>query len=91
MPRREDDRLRNLTGRHVEACTCQDCTDKFLKKKKITPNRNQPANRRPDGEKVAKHPLDCACASCGLLRTMENLPQLDRGPSGFLKRLFRKK
>ncbi len=76
-----------MTGRHVEACTCQECTDRFLKKKKITPRRN----RRSGREKVAKHPSDCTCASCGLLRTMENLPQLDRGPGGFLKRLFRKK
>ena len=79
-----------MTGRHVEACTCQDCTDRFLKKKKITPVRNRPGDRRAGGEKVAKHPLDCTCASCGLLRTMENLPQLDRGPRGFLKRLFRR-
>ena len=88
MPRREDERSRNMTGRHVEACTCQDCTDRFLKSKKITPQRKKQAG---GGEKIAKHPLDCACASCGLLRTMENLPQLDRGPGGFLKRLFRKK
>lgn len=86
MPKREDERLRNMTGRHVEACTCQDCTDRFLKRKKISPQRN----RRSGGEKVAKHPLDCTCASCGLLRTMESLPQLDRGPGGFLKRLFRR-
>ncbi len=87
MPRREDERLLNLSGRHPAACTCQDCTDRFLKGKKIKPQRN----RRADGEKVAKHPLGCTCASCSLLRTMENLPQLDRGPGGFLKRLFRKK
>ncbi len=37
MPRREDERSRNITGRHVEACTCQDCTDRFLKGKKIKP------------------------------------------------------
>jgi hypothetical protein len=85
MPRREDERQRNMSGRHVEACTCQDCTDRFLKAKKIKPQRN----RRAGGEKVAKHPPGCTCASCGLLRTMENLPRLDRGPRGFLKRLFR--
>jgi hypothetical protein len=90
MPRREDERQRNMSGRHVEACTCQDCTDRFLKKKKITPSRNRPGNQGAGDEKVAKHPKDCNCASCGLLRTMENLPQLDRGPGGFLKRLFRK-
>ena len=79
-----------MAGRHVEACTCQDCTDRFQKKKKITPVRNRPGNRRSGGEKVAKHPSDCTCASCGLLRTMGNLPQSDRGPRGFLKRLFRR-
>lgn len=90
MPRREDDRIRNMTGRHVEACTCQDCTDRFLKKKKITPGRNRPGNRRADGEQVAKHPRSCTCASCSLLQTMGNLPPLDHGPRGFLKRLFRR-
>ena len=87
MPKREDERLLNMAGRHPAACTCQDCTDRFLKGKKIKPQRN----RRAGGEKVAKHPVDCACASCGLLRTFEDLPQLGRGPGGFLKRLFRKK
>ena len=91
MLKREDQRLWNMTGRHFEACTCQDCTDRFLKKKKITPGRNRPGNRWFGAEKVAKHPLNCTCASCGLLRTMENLPQLDQGPRGFLKRLFRRK
>ena len=87
MPKREDERLLNLAGRHPAACTCQDCTDRFLKGRKIKPRRS----KRAVGEKVAKHPLDCTCASCGLLRTFENLPQLDRGRSGLLKRLFRKK
>ena len=87
MPRREDERQRNMSGRHVEACTCQDCTEKFLKKKKISPQRS----KRADAEKVSKHPLDCDCASCGLLRTMENLPQLEEKRGGFLKRLFGKR
>ena len=87
MPKREDERLLNLAGRHPAACTCQDCTDRFLKGKKIKPKRS----RRAGGERVAKHPLDCTCASCGLLRTLEDLPQLDRGPVGFLKKLFRLK
>ena len=91
MPKREDERLRNMTGRHVEACTCQDCTNRFLKKKKITPGRNRLGNRQSGVESVAKHPLNCPCQSCVLLRTMENLPQLDSGPRGFLKRLFRRK
>jgi len=87
MPKREDERLLNMAGRHPAACTCQDCTDRFLKGKKIKPQ----GNRRAVGERVAKHPADCTCASCRLLRTFEDLPQLDRGPGGFLKRLFRKK
>ncbi len=87
MPKREDERLQNLAGRHPAACTCQNCTDRFLKGKKINPQRS----KRAVGEKVAKHPLDCACASCGLLRTLDNLPQPDRERGGFLKRLFRKK
>ena len=87
MPKREDERLQNLAGRHPAACTCQDCTDRFLKGKKIKPQRS----KRAVSEKVAKHPLDCACASCGLLRTLDNLPQPDRERGGFLKRLFRKK
>ena len=87
MPKREDERLLNMAGRHSAACTCQDCTDRFLKGKKIKPQRTRWAG----GEKAAKHPVDCACVSCGLLRTFEDLPQLDRGPGGFLKRLFRKK
>ena len=91
MPKREDERLLNLAGRHPAACTCQDCTDRFLKGKKIKPQRNNRKNSSAAGEKVAKHPVDCSCASCGLLRTFEDLPQLDRGPGGFLKRLFRKK
>ncbi len=87
MPKREDERLQNLAGRHPAACTCQDCTDRFLKSKKIKPQRS----KRAVGEKVAKHPLDCACASCGLLRILDNLPRPDPERGGLLKRLFRKK
>ena len=88
MPRREDERLQNLAGRHPAACTCQDCTDRFLKSKKINPQRDRTGNKRAAADKVAKHPDDCACASCVLLGSLENLPQLDRKPGGFLKRLF---
>ncbi|MCH7738426.1 MAG: hypothetical protein IH872_13625 [Chloroflexi bacterium] len=87
MPKREDERLQYMSGRHPAACTCQDCTDRFLKKKKIKPQRVKLAA----AEKVAKHPADCTCASCRLLGSLENLPQLDRRPVGFLKRLFGKK
>ena len=85
MPRREDERLQNLAGLHPAACTCQDCTDRFLKSKKIKPARN---SKRAVGEKIAKHPANCTCASCVLLGSLENLPQLEQGPNGFLKRLF---
>ena len=85
MSRREDERLQNLAGRHPAACTCQDCTDRFLKSKKIKPARN---SKRAVGEKIAKHPVNCTCASCVLLRSLENLPHLEQGPKWFLKRLF---
>ena len=85
MPRREDERLQNLAGRHPAACTCQDCTERFLKSKKTKPARN---SKRAVGEKIAKYPADCTCASCVLLGSLENLPQLDQVPKGLLKRLF---
>ena len=85
MPRREDERLQNLAGRHPAACTCQDCTDRLLKSKKIRPARNR---KRAVGDKTAKHQANCTCASCVLLGSLENLPQLEQGPKGFLKRLF---
>ena len=85
MSRREDERLQNLAGRHPAACTCQDCTDRLLKSKKIKPARN---SKRAVGEKIAKHPANCTCASCVVLGSLENLPQLEREPKGFLKRLI---
>ena len=95
MPRREDERIQNISGRHPAACTCQDCTDRFLKKKKIKPGMNQLGamlgNTGAPAEKVAKHPADCTCASCVLLGSLENLTQLEQKPGGFLKRLFGKR
>ena len=95
MPKREDERRLNLSGRHPAACTCQDCTDRFLKSKKIKPGRSRLGvglgNKEVSAEKVTKHPADCACASCVLLGSLENLPQLDSRPGGFLKRLFGRK
>ena len=95
MPRREDERIQNISGRHPAACTCQDCTDRFLKKKKIKPGMNQLGsmlgNTGAPAEKVAKHLADCTCASCVLLGSLENLPQLEQKPGGFLKRLFGKR
>ena len=95
MPRREDERLQNLTGRHPAACTCQDCTDRFLKKKKIKPAPKKLGsmlgNGRAPAEKVTKHPADCTCASCVLLGSLENLPELEHKRGGFLNRLFGKR
>ena len=95
MPRREDERLQNQAGRHSAACTCQDCTDRFLKKEKIKPGMNQLGsmlgNTGAPAEKVAKHPADCTCASCVLLGSLENLPQLEQKSGGFLKRLLGKR
>lgn len=72
MPRREDERWRNLTGRHPKACTCQACTDKFLRKTGIKASGEAAA--KPRGKDRAKrHPVDCKCASCSLLKSM-NLP-----------------
>ena len=85
MPRREDERLQNLAGRHPAACTCQDCTDRLLKSKKIKPARN---SKRAEGEKIAKHPANCTSASCVVLGSLENLPELEQEPKGFLKRLI---
>lgn len=96
MPRREDETLQNMAGRHPAACTCQDCNDRFLKSKKIKPRRGWPGRNRAVAartvtEKVAKHPTGCTCASCVLLGSLENLPRLDRGPKGFFKRLIGKR
>ena len=90
MPRREDERYRNLSGKHPEACTCQDCTDKFLKKKGIKPGRALDGKRRP-AEKVKRHPAGCSCASCSLLSSVD-LPQTKpRGAGEFFKKLFGKR
>jgi hypothetical protein len=69
MPRREDERWRNLAARHPKACTCQDCTDKFLKKKEI--KARVEGGIKPRGkDRVKRHPVDCECASCRLLKSM---------------------
>ena len=88
MPRRENERLQTMAGRHPAACTCQDCNDRFLKNKKIKPQRAWPGRNKAVAEKVAKHPAGCVCASCVLLGSLENLPRLDRGPKRFFKRLL---
>ena len=70
MPRREDERFRNLSGKHPEACTCQDCTEQFLKKRKIKSARLSRKKQRP-AEKVKRHPAGCECVSCGLLTSID--------------------
>ena len=37
MPKREDERLRNMSGKHPAACTCVDCTERFLRKNRVLP------------------------------------------------------
>lgn len=87
MPRREDERLANMSRGHPVACTCQTCTDKFLKKKGIKPGR--PASgRKVAAETVKRHPKDCDCASCSILRSAGSLHVPDVGVKGFFKRLF---
>ena len=78
MPRREDERWLILSKKHPKACTCQDCTDKFLKKMEIkAPGYAKFKMRGKD--RVKPHPVDCACASCMLLKSV--IP-LNPGSSG---------
>ena len=87
MPRREDERLANLSRGHPVACTCQACTDKFLKKKGIKPGR--PAKgRKLAAEAVKRHPKNCECPSCSILRSAGSLPGSGEGVKGFFKRLL---
>lgn len=90
MPRREDERQLNLSKKHPEACTCRDCTDRFLKKKSIKSNRLQ--KRKPrEAESVKRHAADCQCPSCSLLSSVDFSSMSDRGKAGLLKRLFGKR
>ena len=90
MPRREDERRLNLSKKHPEACTCRACTDRFLKKKGIKPNRLQKRRLRP-AESVTRHPADCQCASCSLISSVDISQVRERGKGGLLKRLFGKR
>ena len=90
MPRREDERRLNLSGRHPEACTCKDCTDRFLKKKGL--KAGKPSKTKPRaGETVKRHPADCQCASCGLLKSVGLAQEGDPPKAGFFKRLLGKR
>ena len=86
IPRREDERNLNLAGKHPAYCTCLNCTDKFLKERKIKPSRR--AGVSP--EKVKPHPKFCGCATCKLLGSVEGFPPLPGQKGGFFKRLLRK-
>jgi hypothetical protein len=90
MPRREDERRLNLSKKHPEACTCRDCTDSFLKKKRIKPNSLQ-KGKSASAESVKRHPANCQCASCSLISSIDLSSVSDRGKGGLLKRLFGKR
>ncbi len=90
MPRREDERRFNLSKKHPEACTCRDCTDRFLKKKGIKPGLARKGKQRP-AEPVKRHPPNCSCASCSLLGSLDLSTVKEGGAGGFLKRLFGKR
>ena len=71
MPSREDERWLNLSSKHPAACRCQNCTDKFLNQKAIKAKK-PPKNKRGVTESVKRHPADCPCASCSLLKSMDS-------------------
>ncbi len=73
MPRREDERYTNLTGKHPVYCTCVQCTDKFLKKKGIRGKKSL-IRRLLGGNQKRRHPANCSCATCNLLRSVADLP-----------------
>ena len=70
MPKREDERLRNLNSKHPEACTCQDCTEQFLKRRESMASRLLRKKKRP-AEKVKRHRAGCDCVSCSLLTSID--------------------
>lgn len=78
MPRRQDERWLNLSKKHPKACTCQDCTDKFLKKKEIKA-RVEAGVKLRGKDRVKRHPAGCECASCRLLKSVN---PIDPGSSG---------
>ena len=85
MPKREDERNLRLHGKHPAYCTCTVCTDRFLKRKGIKKSGKGVAR-----EKVKPHPQNCQCATCNLLSSVGELPDLPRPKRGLLNRLFRK-
>ena len=93
MPKREDETRQSLSGKHPVYCTCTQCTERFLQRKGIKPGT--PSKKRPfgktRGEKVMAHPVDCTCATCNLLRSVEDLPPVEKRKPGLLQRLLGRK
>ena len=86
IPRREDERNLRLSGRHPAYCTCRDCTDSFLRKRKLKPVGRE----KSAAEKVRPHPEGCACATCKLLASVDGLPPMTgRRPGSFSRLLGR--
>jgi hypothetical protein len=98
VPRREDERYANLTGRHPAYCTCVQCTDKFLKKKGIRGKKSL-FQRLLAGNHQKRHPANCSCATCNLLRSVAAFPAeappanktVTKPGGGLFSKLFGKK
>ncbi len=85
MPRREDERYRNLNP-HKRGCTCADCAEKSFEKRR---DFGQPSKissiqgfhsilRGSEEDLSSYHSSDCSCISCSLLDkgiTMEELSE----------------
>ena len=92
MPKREDETRQSLFGKHPVYCTCTQCTERFLQKKGIKPGKvaKKPFGKT-GGEKVMAHPADCTCATCSLLRSVDNLLPVEKRKAGLLQRLLGRK
>ena len=90
MPRREDERRLNLSAKHPAACTCQDCTDKFLNKQAVK-LKKVPKKKKGRKEPVKRHPADCTCGSCSLLGSIDFSQVESQSSPGIIKKLFGKK
>lgn len=72
MPRREDERSRNLARKHPKACTCRDCNDRRLKKNEVKA-RGEAGVKLLGMDRVKRHPAGCECLSCKLLKSVNPL------------------
>ncbi len=91
MPRREDERRLNLSPKHPAACTCQDCTDKFLNKQSVKSKKVPKKKKKGMKEPVKVHPADCTCASCSLLGSVDFSQVESQSGPGIIKKLFGKR